>query len=126
MKTFICIAAGLLAAVFLADGARALTVSQAGATPAVGYAAKPVADTATRHRRGSGLFRNWCAYNCIAVPRCHDGHCLGEYGYSRYAYDEDLPAHYRYDPDAIPTDNLGALVYPLTVQPITRALEPIY
>ena len=92
----------------------------------MGYAAKPVADTATRHRRGSGLFRNWCAYNCIAVPRCHDGRCLGEYGYSRYAYDEDLPAHYRYDPDAIPTDNLGALVYPLTVQPITRAFEPIY
>jgi len=126
MKTFICIAAGLLAAVFLADGARALTVSQAGATPAVGYAAKPVADTATRHRRGSGLFRNWCAYNCIAVPRCHDGRCLGEYGYSRYAYDEDLPAHYRPDWDASPTDNLGALVYPLTVQPITRAFEPIY
>jgi hypothetical protein len=126
MKTFICIAAGLLAAVFFADGARAMTVSQAGAKPAVGYAAKPVADTATRHRRGSGLFRNWCAYNCTAVPRCHDGHCLGEYGYSRYAYDEDLPAHYRYDRDATPTDNLGALVYPLTVQPITRAFEPIY
>ncbi len=126
MKTFICIAAGLLAAAFFADGARALTVSGAGAKPAPGYAAKPVSDTATRHRRGSGLFRNWCAYNCIAVPRCPNGHCLGEHGYSSYAYDEDGPAHYRPDWDASPTDHVGAFVYPFTVQPVTRAFEPVY
>ena len=125
MKTFMCIAAALLAAAFLSDGARALTVAQAAAKPAAGYTATPVSDRAIRHRR-SGHFGYLCAYNCISVPRRHDGRSLGEYGYSRYAYDEDGPARYRPDWDAIPADHLGAFVYPLTVGPVSRVFEPVY
>ncbi len=81
-----------------------------------------------RHRRHSGLFSNYCAYNCYHVPRCH-GCSLGKYGYSRFAYDEDVPFRcrpYRWDWEANPIDNADAFVYRYTGQPVMRAFERIY
>ncbi len=77
------------------------------------------------HRRHGGLFSNWCAYNCYAVPPCSHG-CYGAYGYSRVPYDEDLPFHYRWDRDASIIDNPLALIYPYTGAPIMRAGEAVY
>ncbi len=129
MKTFICIAAGLLAAAFLGGEARALTSSQAVARPAVERAANAAPEPVkVRHRRHSGLFSNYCAYNCYRVPRCH-GCPLGKYGYSRFAYDEDVPFRcrpYRWDWEANPIDNADAFVYRYTGQPVMRAFERIY
>jgi hypothetical protein len=71
------------------------------------------------------MFKNWCAYNCYAVPPCSRG-CYGRYGYSRLPYDQDLPFRYRYDRDAIPTDNGLALAYPITGEWIMRSFERIY
>lgn len=127
MKTCICIAMGLLAAVFFGDEARAASTSHSWAKPAQVNAAKAAADTVkVRYRRRSGLFANWCAYNCRAVPRCYSGHCLGRYGYSHYAYDEDLPFPYRWDRDASPTDNALSFADPFTGEPVMRAFERIY
>ncbi len=127
MKICICIAAGLLAAAFFGNEARALTASQAWAKPAQQEAAKAAPEAIkVRHRRGSGLFSNWCAYNCYAVPRCYNGRCLGRYGYSHYAYDQDLPFCHRPDWNAIPTDNALALAYPFTGEPFMRTFERIY
>jgi len=126
MKTFICVAMALFWAAALGGEARAVTAAHiGGAKAAVHPAAKPAADAVSRRRRG-GLFGNWCAYNCYAVPRCYNGRCLGRYGYSRFAYDEDLPFAYRYDRDASPIDNADAFVYPLTGEPVIRAFERIY
>ncbi len=60
------------------------------------------------HRHGGGLFGNWCAYNCYRVSRFARPP-LGRYGYSQYAYDQDLPFPYRWDRDASPVDNALAL-----------------
>ena len=44
------------------------------ADPAAGETVGLMPDTPGRHRRHrSGLFSNWCAYNCYAVPRCYHG-----------------------------------------------------
>ncbi len=59
------------------------------------------------HRRGD-LFSNWCAYNCYRVSR-YTRAPLGRYGYSQYAYDQDLPFPHRWDRDASPVDNALAL-----------------
>jgi hypothetical protein len=127
MKTFICIAAALLTAAFFGDEARALTSSQAWAKPAAQQAAKPASETVKiRHRRRSGAFGNWCAYNCYAVPRWRNRRCLGRYGYSHYAYDEDLPFRYRWDRDASPIDNVDAFAYRFTGQPFMGAFERVY
>ncbi len=72
-----------------------------------------------------GKFSNWCSYNCYSVPPCFN-RCYGRYGYSRYAYDEDLPFRYSYDRDASPIDNAGAAVYPLIGEPVMRLPERIY
>jgi hypothetical protein len=91
--------------------------------------AQPAADSVKvrhRHRRNGGLFSNWCAYNCYSVPRGCYGGCLGRYGYSLYAYDEDLPFRYRFDRDASPIDNVDAFVYPYTGAPFIRAFERLY
>ena len=122
MKTLICYAAVLFAFAAFGSRAHALPVSLA-------YAAKPAAEAVKVNghtRRHAGLFSNWCAYNCYAVSRCHHGGCLGNYGYSRYAYDQDLPFRYRYDRDAIPTDNALGLAYPVTGEPFIRMFERIY
>ena len=78
-----------------------------------------------RNRSGRALFRNWCAYNCYAVPPCFN-RCYGRYGYSRFAYDEDIPFRYSYDRDASPIDNGDAFVYRVTGEPFIRAFERIY
>ncbi|MGO9546119.1 MAG: hypothetical protein ACLPPF_15165 [Rhodomicrobium sp.] len=122
MRTFIYIAAALLAVAILTSEASAMPAAHPQFTqPAAG------AVMARYHRRHShsGLFRNWCAYNCYAVPRCAHG-CYGRYGYSRFAYDEDLPFRYRYDRDAIPTDNADAFLYRFTGEPFVRAFERVY
>jgi hypothetical protein len=121
MKKLVSSAAALFAFAALSSGAHALQASP-------GHGAKPAAQAVkVRHsRRHGGLFSNWCAYNCYAVSRCHHGRCLGKYGYSRYAYDEDLPFRYRWDRDAIPWDNALGLAYPVTGEPFMRAFERIY
>lgn len=127
MKTCICIAVGLMAAALFGNEARALTASHAWAQPTRQQAAKNASEAIkVRHRRGSGLFSNWCAYNCYAVPRCYNGHCLGRYGYSHYAYDQDLPFCHRWDRDATPSDNALAFAYPFTGEPFMRVFERIY
>ena len=112
----------LFAAAILGGKAQALTLSAA-------HIAKPAAKIVMvrdHGRRHHGLFSNWCAYNCYAVPRCYHGGCLGRYGYSRFAYDEDLPLRYRFDRDASPVDNADAFVYRFTGEPIIRAFERLY
>ena len=127
MRTCICIAAALLVATLFGDEARALTACQALAGPAAQVTAKPASDTLkVRHRRGSGTFSNWCAYNCYAVRHGDNGRRLGKYGYSHYAYDEDLPFRYRWDRDASPVDNIDAFIYPFTGEPVMRAFERVY
>ncbi len=82
----------------------------------------------SRHRHRSDAFSHWCAYNCYAVPRCCNG-CLGRYGYSRYAYDEDVPFHHRryyWDWEATPFDNASAFLYRRTGPIDMRAFERIY
>ncbi len=127
MKIIICVAVALFAAAVFGGEARALTASHARAAKAAARpAAKPASDIVKTRRRHGGLFSNWCAYNCYAVPRCYNGRCLGRYGYSHYAYDQDLPFRYRYDRDASPVDNGDAFVYPFTGEPFMRAFERIY
>jgi hypothetical protein len=80
-------------------------------------------------RHGSsrgGLFRQWCAYNCYAVPPCSGPSCYGRYGYSHFAYDEVLPFPHRWDRDASPIDNVDAYIYRYTGEPFIRAFERIY
>ena len=122
MKTLLYVAAALLAGSILAGEANALPAPNAQ----FAKAAASIVEVRYHRRRGKSLFRNWCAYNCYAVPPCYDGPCLGRYGYSRFAYDEDLPFPYRYDSDAIPTDNAGAFIYRFTGAPIVRAFERVY
>lgn len=127
MRTIFCIAASFLAAVSFGTGARALTVAQGLAQPALKRAAKPSSGAIqTRHRRNGGTFSNWCDYNCYAVPRSYACRRLGQYGHSRYAYDEDLPARYRWDHEASPTDNADAFLYRFTGEPAMRFFERIY
>ncbi len=128
MKTFICVAMALFAAAVFGSKARAFPASHVRpAKAAIHTAAKLASDVRAshRHRRG-GLFSNWCAYNCYLVPRCYNGKCLGRYGYSHYAYDEDLPFRYRWDRDASPIDNADAFVYRYTGEPLMRAFERTY
>jgi hypothetical protein len=148
MKTPIY-AAALLACTALSSGAYAQSSPADTAKPATENAqpatdtakpaadsAKPATDTArpatepvrVRHhgRRRGGLFSNWCAYNCYAVSPCQQGGCFGEYGYSRYAYDQDIPFRYRWDRDAIPTDNALGMAYPVTGEWFMRAFERSY
>ncbi len=127
MKIFICVAMALFAAAIFGGEACAFPASHVRPVKAATRpAAKLVSDIRAGHRRRGGLFSNWCAYNCYLVPRCYDGRCLGRYGYSHYAYDEDLPFRYRFDRDASPIDNADAFVYRYTGEPLMRAFEHIY
>jgi hypothetical protein len=74
-----------------------------------------------RHRHGD-LFGNWCAYNCYRVSR-YARAPLGRYGYSQYAYDQDLPFPYRWDIDASPVDNVLSVPQYYIGGPILRAGE---
>ncbi|MGA7327937.1 MAG: hypothetical protein WBX25_26485 [Rhodomicrobium sp.] len=108
-KSFLCAAAvSFVATVFAADG-NALPV-HAPRMARTAEAAIHVTDHRHRHHRGSGLFSNWCAYNCYAVPR-HAHGCFGKYGYSSFAYDQDIPFRYRWDWDASPLDNALASTF---------------
>jgi hypothetical protein len=122
MKTLIRYATVLFAFAAFGSGAQAMRASLPHAAKSATEAVKVRSFT----RRHGGLFNNWCAYNCYAVPPCYHGGCLGNYGYSRYAYDQDLPFRYRWDRDAIPTDNALGLAYPVTGEWFMRAFERIY
>lgn len=76
-------------------------------------------------RSRSTASRHLCAYNCYSVPPCFN-RTYGRYGYSRFAYDEDIPFRYSYDRDASPIDNAGAAVYPLIGEPFMRIPERVY
>jgi hypothetical protein len=123
MKSFICSTAALLVAALPVSEAFALTASQAQIANAQHTVLK-VHHRGYRHH-AAPAFRNWCAYNCYAVSPCRGG-CLGRYHYSRYRYDEDIPMRYRYDRDALPTDNALALAYPITGEPFLRLFERTY
>ncbi|MGO8954866.1 MAG: hypothetical protein ACLPWS_20000 [Rhodomicrobium sp.] len=123
MKSHICFAAALLAAAILGGEARALPASPAEIAATAPAIVK--VRYRSRHRRNGGLFSQWCAYNCYTVPPCAHS-CFGRYGYSHYAYDQDLPFRYRYDWDAIPTDNALGLAYPVTGEPVMRLFEHTY
>ena len=74
-----------------------------------------------RHRHGD-LFGNWCAYNCYRVSRFAQPP-LGRYGYSQYAYDQDLPFPHRWDIDASPVDNVLSVPQYYIGGPLLRAGE---
>ncbi|MFZ0572864.1 MAG: hypothetical protein WA265_06440 [Rhodomicrobium sp.] len=126
MKTLICVAIAFFAATVFGGEARALTASPARAAITAGHSAAKLASDIETSRRHGGPFSNWCAWNCHPVPHCYNGKCLGRYGYSHFAYDEDLPFCYHYDRDASPIDNDDAFVYRYTGAPVMRAFERIY
>ncbi len=109
MKNLVCFAVVSFAATVFTAEANALPVHVPGITE-TSEAAIQVAGHRHRHHRGSGLFSNWCAYNCYAVPRYAHG-CFGKYGYRSFAYDQDIPFRYRWDRDASPLDNALALTF---------------
>jgi hypothetical protein len=127
MKTVICFAAGLLAAIYFGSGTPAFSANADWAK--VQQDAKTALKAQKqKHGRGhgSGAFSHWCAYNCHAVPRHGSRRALGRYGYSAYAYDEDLPFRHPFDCDASLTDNLAAVMHPLTGEPRIRLFERVY
>lgn len=78
-----------------------------------------------RGRHSGGRFAHWCAYNCYSVPPGTQPP-LGNYRYSQYRYDEDLPLRHRWDWDASPTDNVLAQIHPYTGDPFLRLFERTY
>jgi hypothetical protein len=124
MRMIVCLLAALLGATLLQEEGKAASLSPA---LAVKPAEAAVKIRYRRHYHGgySGLFRQWCAYNCYYVPPCSHG-CYGRYGYSHFAYDEDLPFPHRWDRDASPIDNADAYIYRYTGEPIIRAFERLY
>jgi hypothetical protein len=125
MKTIICIAAGFMAAAVFGSAAYASGAQQERDKPAARLQAQEPASkpSSVHHRRARAAYSHWCAYNCYAIPRHHTDRVLGRYGYSRYAYDEDLPANYSYDPGASPVDNVGAFISGFTGTPVMRAMD---
>ncbi len=110
MKALVFFAVASLAAAIFGSDAQALTAQPAGIEKAADgeVEASDQDYRPQRHYRGPS-FSNWCAYNCYSVPRCSQG-CYGAYGYSRYAYDEDMPFPYRCDPEASPLDHIYAVI----------------
>ena len=86
--------------------------------------ALPISDIHRRSRR-SGRFANWCAYNCISV-RGYRYSSLGAYNYRFMAYDQDIPAHYRWDRDASIQDNVLAPIHAQTGGRLLSAFEQVY
>ena len=103
MKALSCLCAAIVATIISVSDASALNAPRAQIT-GPGDAIVKV----SHHRHSRGLFNNWCAYNCYRVSRFARAP-LGRYGYSQYAYDQDLPFPYSWDRDASPVDNALAL-----------------
>jgi hypothetical protein len=114
----------LLACTLLGGEAFALTASRAQ-IPNAGTVAMKVRHHGYRHHHYGAPYSNWCAYNCFAV-RPGTRPPLGAYHYSQYPYDQDIPAHYRWDWDASPIDNALASAYPVTGEPFMRLFERSY
>jgi hypothetical protein len=84
-----------------------------------------VSDMRRYRHRGGGMFSQWCAYNCYSISPTHHGP-LGAYGYRFFAYDQDIPAYYRWDRDASAVDNVLGRLYPYTGEFTLRAFETVY
>jgi hypothetical protein len=117
MKIYAFLVAVLLGSAISGNEARAFPALTAEAAIA------PSGIVKVRHRTRHS---NWCAYNCYYVPRSYRGQVLGRYGYSRYAYDEDIGFRYRWDRDARPPENVLSHVYPVTGEPVMRLFEREY
>ena len=117
MKALSCLCVGLFGVLLPAGAASALNAPVAQIA---------VPDEAivkvSHHRRHGGAFSNWCAYNCYRVSPSARAP-LGRYGYSQYAYDEDLPFPTRWDRDASPVDNVLGAIHPYTGEVFLRAFE---
>jgi hypothetical protein len=103
MKALSCFCAAIVAMIVSVSGASAFNAPKAQITLISNGTVK-----VSHHRHSRGLFGNWCAYNCYRVSR-YARAPLGRYGYSQYAYDQDLPFPYSWDRDASPVDNALAL-----------------
>jgi hypothetical protein len=119
MKALSCLCAAIAATVVSISGASAFNAPKAQITVVSNGIVKV---SHHRHYRRGDLFSNWCAYNCYRVSRFARPP-LGRYGYSQYAYDEDLPFPYRWDIDASPVDNALALPQYHIGTPLLRAGE---
>lgn len=126
MRILLSSAAALLAISIGGNNAFALNVSKAHAAYAADTAVKVTGRSHRRHRHHAAApYANWCAYNCYAV-RPGTLPPLGNYHYSQYLYDEDIPFHYRWDWDASPSDNVLARIHPYTGDPFIRLFERPY
>ena len=85
MKALSCFCAAIVAMIVAVSGASAFNAPKAQMTSLSNGIVK-----VSHHRHSRGLFSNWCAYNCYRVSRFARPP-LGRYGYSQYAYDQDLP-----------------------------------
>ncbi len=117
MKALVSLCAAIVASIVLANEAAALNAPQAHLSVLTSGIVK-----VSHHRHAGGLFNNWCAYNCYRVSR-YARPPLGRYGYSQYAYDQDLPFRYRWDRDASPIDNALALPQYYIGSPLLSAGE---
>jgi len=118
MKALSCLGAAIVATIVSVSGASAFNAPKAQITLISNGIVKV---SHHRHRHGD-LFSNWCAYNCYRVSRFARPP-LGRYGYSQYAYDQDLPFPYRWDIDASPIDNGLSLPQYYIGGPLLRAGE---
>ena len=116
MKALTCFCAGLLGTLLTAGAASALN------PPVTRIAVPDEAVVKVSHHRHAGAFGNWCAYNCYRVSR-YARPPLGRYGYSQYAYDQDLPFPPRWDRDASAVDNVLGVIHPYTGEPFLRLFE---
>ena len=122
MKALSCLCAAIAATIVSASAAGAFN-APGSQTNFVSNGIVKVNGTAHhRHHRRGGLFSNWCAYNCYRVSR-YARPPLGRYGYSQFAYDEDLPFCYRSDPDASFIDNGLSVPQYYVGAPLLRAGE---
>lgn len=119
MKALSCLCVGFFATFLTASAASALNAPAAAV--AVPKDANAIVKASYHHTR-RGMFRNWCAYNCTLVSRFARPP-LGRYGYSQFAYDEDLPIAPRWDRDASPVDNVLGAIHPYTGEYFIRAFE---
>ena len=116
MKALSCFCAAIVAMIVSVSGAAAFNAPKTQVT-----LVSDIKASHHRHRHGD-LFSNWCAYNCYRVSR-YARPPLGRYGYSQYAYDQDLPFRYSWDRDASPVDNALALPQYYVGTPLLSAGE---
>ena len=120
MKALSCFCAAIVAMIVSVSGASAFNAPKAQITRISDGIVK-----VSHHRHSRGLFGNWCAYNCYRVSR-YARAPLGRYGYSQYAYDQDLPFRYSWDIDASPVDNVLSVPQYYIGGPILRAGERLW